>query len=94
MLTASKERSGYLDRKYIAGLTEASVNGDEWVSATVTALQNAATRWVAQYDATNGVSLLPVSVNEATGVVRVLVNGDGVARVAYQRRRKPGVGLT
>lgn len=94
MLTATKARSGYLDRKYLAGLTEAQVSGDEWVAGALTALGNAADDWVAEYTAGNGVLLQPISVNESTGIAKYLVSGAAVARVAYQRRRKPGVGLT
>jgi hypothetical protein len=94
ILTASKERSGYLDRKYIAGFTEACVNGDNWGSSTVDHMEAAATVWVTYWEDTNGVELQPLSVNYKTGIGTFLVSGGASYRVGYQRRRKPGVGLS
>lgn len=94
LLHAFKERTGFTDKKFIAGLTEDGLIGDGWSAAVLTAGGNAINYWKTQYTDPNGVVLLPVSYNDVTGVARVYTGGVVGTVVSYQRRRKPGVGLT
>lgn len=94
MMRAYKPRSGYADRKFLPGLTEASAFGDELSGAIVTTAALAAADWITSYSDPNGVDLLGVYWNRVQHVAVVYVSSSVATQMGYQRRRKPGVGLT
>lgn len=94
MINLFKLRTGHHDRKFISGFMEGAHSGEEWSSSVITAAGNFVTDMISGFTGTNGVVLQPVHWNRTTDTVKLIVGGSGVARVAYQRRRKPGVGLT
>lgn len=94
VLNGIKNRTGYRDRKFIAGLTEDSAVGDLWGSATMTAAAAAILKWYSPHSDANGVDLRSVSFDRVTAAVKELTGGYASQKVGYQRRRKPGVGLS
>lgn len=94
MLLAYKERSGYTDKKYIPGFGEGWTNGDEFLSAAVAAGLTAAGTWVAEFTATNSVKLQAVHFNRTTQETKEYVAVGVSPTTTYQRRRRPGTGLT
>lgn len=94
MARAYKPRNGHADRKFWFGFTEDGVENDDWFSAVITDAEAAAALWPADYgDGT--VDIRPVSWNQKTQFTTEYTGVTTVAsRVSYQRRRKPGVGLT
>lgn len=94
LLHAQKSRTNHTDKKYIAGTTEATIAGDTFTSTATTAAGLAAAEWIDTHTDANGVVLNPVSYNRNTKITKAYT-GYSVSDVAsYQRRRKPGVGLT
>ena len=94
LLNFFKTRSGYADRKYIAGITETYVVGDTWTAALLTAGQASCNVAVAGLTGTHGVQLGCVNFNRSTEVKTSWISGVPSSTVSYQRRRKPGVGQT
>lgn len=94
MVNAFKERSGYADKKFLAGFTEEHMNGDQWQAPVLEDATNFATLWIAQYTGPEATLLLPVSYRVLDGFTRPYTSFSVASLVSYQRRRKPGVGLT
>lgn len=94
MINLFKLRTGHNDRKFISGFMEGAHSGEEWSGSVITAAGAFVTDMISGFTGSNGVVLTPVHWNRTTDTVKLIVGGAGVARVAYQRRRKPGVGLT
>lgn len=94
MLEAYKERTGYADRKYISGLTVGSLLADQWQSASLAFGAAAVAVWIGEFTAANSVKLTGCYLNRTTGATAFYTGGGVASKVAYQRRRKPGVGLT
>lgn len=90
----NKERTGHTDRKFLPGVVEAQCAGDQFSSAMVTAGNAYASRLVAGYVGTQGTSLSCVSKGVPAGSWKNWESGITQQTVSYQRRRKPGVGLT
>jgi len=94
IMEAYKSRSGYADRKFIMGITEDQAVGNTWVAGLLTAVEAAADDWVADFDDAT-VQFEPGSWNRTTHTHTLYNKNVAVSPlVAYQRRRKPGVGLT
>jgi hypothetical protein len=89
-----KERTGHADRKYIGGFTEVALAADAWASGVLTNGAAFVADMVAEFTATNGVKLQPSYFNRMTGLVKDYIGGAAQEVISYQRRRKPGVGLT
>ncbi len=94
MVKAYKERSGYADKKFIAGLTEENMQGDSWQAAVRTPAEAYADIWIAQFTGAEATLLLAVSYKPLTGATKPYTSREVPTTVSYQRRRKPGVGLT
>lgn len=94
LIKLSKERTGHQDRKFIAGLCEESCSGDTWGSGAVTAGNAYATTLATPYSDPNGVDLTFCYFDRDTEATKYYTGGAADSRVSYQRRRKPGVGLT
>lgn len=93
MLQAFKPRSGYADKKFIAGITDDQAVGDVWGAGLLTDAESAADDWVAEY--TDGtITFTPVSWSQKVKTHQYYTGDVAVSNIAsYQRRRKPGVGL-
>jgi hypothetical protein len=89
-----KERTGHADRKFICGMTDNDLSGEEWSAGAMTAAAAYVLEVIQAYTDPNGVELRGVHYRESDGFYTTYTGGAGVARIAYQRRRKPGVGLT
>lgn len=89
-----KERTGYNDRKYICGFMEGAQNGEEWSGSVLDDADDFIVDLLAPFTASNGVVLQCRHWNRVTHTTKDYTGGQGQARVAYQRRRKPGVGLS
>lgn len=94
MINMFKLRTGHNDRKFISGFMEGAHSGDEWSSSVITAAGAFITDIISGFTGSHGVILTPVHWNRTTDTMSLIVGGAGAPRVAYQRRRKPGVGLT
>jgi len=94
MVEMRKLRTGHQDRKFIGGFTDTQQVGDTWVAAVLTAAAAYIVDIVGNFTATNSVILGAVYFNRVTEAIATYVGGAGAAAVSYQRRRKPGVGLT
>ncbi len=93
-VNAFKERSGHADKKFLAGLTEVDLDGDQWQSGAIDAAEDYAAVWIAQFAGPESTLLLPVNFIPLTQQVRPYTSFSVNNIVSYQRRRKPGVGLT
>lgn len=94
LINAFKERTGHSDKKYIAGLTETGLAADTWVAGVLTAAANYLAIWLVTYNGSGSVDLLPVHWNRVGKFMMPYSTGSVATRVSYQRRRRPGVGLT
>lgn len=94
MVMAYKSRSGYADRKYLAGYCEDTLDGDSWISVALTNAGNFADNWIEAYSDPNGVDLQAVHWDRGATLPRDYVSSDVSTVVSYQRRRRPGRGLT
>ena len=94
MIELVKERTGHKDRKFIAGMAEGNEDGDTWSSGALSDAAAFAADMCAEYTDANGVKLVPVYFNRSTEETKPYVDGGGSPTVSYQRRRKPGTGLT
>lgn len=94
MVSAYKERSGYADRKFLAGLTEEGLAGDVWIPALLEAVEDYAADWIAPFTGSESTLLRPVSFRPIDGHTRPYTSWAVSPIASYQRRRKPGVGLT
>lgn len=94
LVNAYKERSGYADKKFLAGWTEEDLTGDQFGGAAATAAAIYAAAWITQYTGSEATLLLPVAFTALTGQTRPYTSTSVDTKVSYQRRRKPGVGLT
>jgi hypothetical protein len=94
MINMTKVRTGHADRKFLSGFMEGAASGEEWSGTVITAAGHFIVDIISGFTGSNGVVLTPVSWDRVTDTVRNIAGGSGVARIAYQRRRKPGVGLT
>lgn len=94
LLKLWKSRSGYADKKYIAGLVHDAQNNDAWVASVLTAGANAIEDIVAEFTATNSVEIVGVYFNRVSEEIAQYTGGTAVALPSYQRRRRPGTGLT
>jgi hypothetical protein len=77
-------------KKFFPGFTEAAADNGIWIAATQTRLANAATAWGARFGP--GDDWIPGTWSIPKGF-RSFVQIRGRAEPAYQRRRKPGVGI-
>lgn len=93
LLKAYKPRTGYADKKFISGITDDQAIGDLWASGVITDGEAAAAVWAEDY--TDGTVIWePVSWSEKYSVETDYSHEYSVSSVvAYQRRRKPGVGF-
>jgi len=96
-----KPRSGYSDKKYIAGYVEATQAGGVFIEGLNVDVVDYLALMTALYTDPNGVELRPVHVPYDRDTHQPLVaeyksylSGSWNRAVAYQRRRKQGVGLT
>jgi hypothetical protein len=94
LVRAFKERSGYADKKFLMGFVESAIASDYWISSTLTAAEAYAALWIAQYTGSDSTILLPVSYRPSDGLMRPYTSAEVSSISSYQRRRKPGVGLT
>jgi len=94
LINAFKERSGHSDKKYLAGLAEARLATDSWDSTGLSSGNAFAAFWIADFTAANGVQFEPIYFKASTGQTAGYVSKSVNTLAAYQRRRKPGVGLT
>lgn len=90
----NKLRTGYTDKKYLAGFAEADIAGDLWSVGLDTAAAAYAALVIQDFTATNSVKLTPIHFNSTLEVVKEYTGYQVATLVSYQRRRKPGVGLT
>lgn len=81
-------------KKFIGGIQETSIAGSALAGLLITALANFGVEWFTPFAGTEtGGTFAPV-VWSPTGTVAKLMTGTSVNGVAaYQRRRKPGVGI-
>lgn len=89
-----KARTGYADRKFLAGFTEVATTADNFAAGILTNGAAFITDMCTEFTATNSVKLTPKYYNRVSGLVADYVGGATQETVSYQRRRKPGVGLT
>jgi hypothetical protein len=94
MIELTKARTGHKDRKYIAGVPDAGAVGDTYDAATLAACDVFVTRIQEEFEGTAGAKVKPCYFNRDTEVTAYYTGGQGAPTVSYQRRRKPGVGLT
>mgnify|MGYP000679634027 CR=1 FL=1 len=94
MIELTKNRTGYKDRKFICGIPMAGAIGDVWDSSTLSAADDFVTQMQAEFTSTGSVKVKPCYFNRSTEVTAYYTGGAGSDLVSYQRRRKPGVGLT
>lgn len=94
LVHAFKQRTGYSDKKFLAGITEANLDGDLWLGPVLAAAQDFADEWIESFTGTDSVVLLPIHYNAVLEVAKTYINSAPAALISYQRRRKPGVGLT
>lgn len=94
MVEFSKLRTGYRDRKYLTGFVEDDCQGNGWGAGVRTDVALYAADIIEEFTATNSVKVLAVHYNTTTEVAKEYTGYQVVADVSYQRRRKPGVGLT
>lgn len=94
LLKAYKERTGHTDKKYIAGLSDGQIEADNWGVATRGYGDDAIAYWVTEQTLTNAVKLIGIHYNTVTEGAKSYTGGSVGLIAAYQRRRKPGVGLT
>ena len=82
-------------RKYLGGLTEGGYENSAWVAAVLTNLGLFAADWVAQFvGTTTGGTFTPAVWSVPLGAVQAFNGVTFINSVAaYQRRRKPGVGI-
>lgn len=94
LIHAFKERSGFSDKKYIAGCIDSVTVGDALTANMITGAEAAAAIWTAIFD--DGTAQIePHSYNQTTHAFTPYTGVYSVSPlIAYQRRRKPGVGLT
>jgi len=94
LVNAFKARSGYTDKKYFGGFLAPNLVENTWQSAILTSGANALADWVAPFD-NSTVQFTPGSLSKKTGEFTDYSGSGSVdPAVSYQRRRKPGVGLT
>jgi hypothetical protein len=89
-----KLRSGYSDKKYLAGFHEGTITGDQWSAALITGCENYADDVIAEFTASNDTQLTACSFDRVSGVTTPYSDKSVSSVPAYQRRRRPGVGLT
>lgn len=94
LLYGYKSRTGHTDKKYIPGMHDDCADGDEIVTVSKTRGDAAALQWITQHVAVSGNLYTPIHFNPAAEYAVAYVASGSSERVAYQRRRKPGVGLT
>lgn len=94
LIHAYKPRTGHSDKKYLAGFCEDQISGDYWVAGAITNGGHFGDAWIPQYSGPDSVELLPISWNMITQVGRTYTGSEVGVTSSYQRRRKPGVGLT
>ena len=94
LVNAFKPRSGYSDKKYFGGFLAPNLVENTWQSAILASGAAAGALWVAPFD-NSTVQFNPCSFDKKIGTVTLYSGSVSVdPRVSYQRRRKPGVGLT
>lgn len=94
MVRLFKARTGYVDRKYLTGFTESQLDSDLWTSAVHTAAAAYIVDVYSPFTASNSVILKAVHFNRNDQTTKDYTGGNSALTVSYQRRRKPGVGLT
>lgn len=94
MVKLFKARTGHVDRKFFAGFTEGGVSGDTWGTSELSSAANFVLDMLPTFVASNSVQIRPQHFNRADGTTKDYIGGAGDPRVSYQRRRKPGVGLS
>jgi hypothetical protein len=94
MVELYKNRTGHADRKFLAGFTETNVSGDAWSSALLGNIASYVTDLYSPFTGTNGVEIRACSFNRETEATAFYTGGVGIAKVSYQRRRRPGAGLS
>lgn len=92
-VSARTSRKRTYGRKFLPGIPETvNVNG-RITGAALTALLSFAVNYVAQYASAQGITFNPGTLDRVTNVLLGFISGKAYADVAYQRRRKYGVGL-
>ena len=94
MVNLFKARTGHNDRKYISGFQETLMQDEEWQSAILTAGAAYVVDVYSPFTASNSVIIKACHWNRGTDTTAFYTGGVAIPRIAYQRRRKPGVGLT
>ena len=81
--------------KYIAGFGETSALDNDWTAALLTVLAAAATEWTDPFTgATSGSGFIPGVWSVTNSAFYAFTTASSInVQVAYQRRRKPGVGI-
>lgn len=79
-------------RKFIGGLTEPGVSGNNVVSAFITALVAMANDFLANYVVSTGNYLIPGVISYRDGEFHAFTEADVQGAIGYQRRRRPGTG--
>lgn len=94
LVSASMAGGGRSARKFIGGLSEVASLGDRWTSATLVALIALNIQWYSSFTATNGLVFMPEVFSAVNGTFTPIVPAGHISVIpAYQRRRKPGVGI-
>ena len=81
--------------KYFGGIGETRADDGEWNASTVTPMANALATWITSFvGSATGADFAPVVWSTVQSQAR-LFSGTVIANLtpAYQRRRKPGVGI-
>ena len=94
LLKMYKARSGYSDKKYIGGWVDANVTGDTFVGGALALGGLALDAWGSAFESTSEIDLQAVAWNPITEETATYVSGEVSGVVSYQRRRRPGTGLT
>jgi len=88
------EASRSIGRKYLAGFGEDMQSDGDWAAGAITNLGSFLTRWSAKAEVSVTNDLYPgVWSTTAHVVYRTAQEGVILAQPAYQRRRRPGVGI-
>lgn len=91
---AYSSRSKTIARKYIPGFSEATQSDGDWVGGTLTALGSFNADWAAGLTLSASNYLFPGVWSTVTGFIYRLTSEFVIlAQPAYQRRRRPGVGI-
>lgn len=79
-------------RKFLSGMTEASVNGNSLAGSAVAAFASACAYYIAPYTTPNGGAVVP-GIYTKGGIFHSFTNGFVSSLLGSMRRRKPGNGI-